>query len=245
MLAAGVGSRLTGKDDSGLPKSLLRFDGQTLLERHIENLVALGVEDLTLVVGYRADDLIAEIDRLGRRNFVRFVTNDDYRRGSIVSLWTGRDTLTSGSDVLFMDADVLYHPALLSRLVNRDSSCFAFDRGFVPGDEPVKLCFRNGVPVEFRKKVEVDFDNVGEWPGFLTLAPEMAMEVARITQAYMDQGRQDQPCEEVFRDVLLSAPQGAFTFEDVTGIPWIEIDFPEDISRAQDEILPRIHTFAA
>jgi choline kinase len=39
--------------------------------------------------------------------------------------------------------------------------------------------------------------------------------------------------------VLLERPQ-AFGFEDVTGLPWIEIDFPEDAARATDEILPAI-----
>ena len=29
--------------------------------------------------------------------------------------------------------------------------------------------------------------------------------------------------------------------EDITGLPWIEIAFPEDIMRARKEILPTIH----
>ena len=29
-------------------------------------------------------------------------------------------------------------------------------------------------------------------------------------------------------------------FEDITSTPWIEIDFPDDVSRARDDILPRI-----
>jgi choline kinase len=41
------------------------------------------------------------------------------------------------------------------------------------------------------------------------------------------------------RNVLLADP-GSFGFEDVTGLPWIEIDFPEDVVRASDEILPAI-----
>ena len=29
-------------------------------------------------------------------------------------------------------------------------------------------------------------------------------------------------------------------FERVDGMPWIEVDFPEDVTRAEQEILPRI-----
>lgn len=36
------------------------------------------------------------------------------------------------------------------------------------------------------------------------------------------------------------SPHGTFTFEDIIGIPWIEIDFAADIDRARNEILPRI-----
>ena len=38
--------------------------------------------------------------------------------------------------------------------------------------------------------------------------------------------------EEAIRDVLLDNPE-LFNYEDITGIPWIEIDFPEDIINAE------------
>jgi choline kinase len=31
-----------------------------------------------------------------------------------------------------------------------------------------------------------------------------------------------------------------FSFEDITGMPWIEIDFAADVERATSEVLPRI-----
>jgi choline kinase len=49
-----------------------------------------------------------------------------------------------------------------------------------------------------------------------------------------------EPYEEAIRDVLLAEPR-QFGYEDVTGLPWIEIDFPEDVKRARDDILPRLH----
>jgi choline kinase len=30
---------------------------------------------------------------------------------------------------------------------------------------------------------------------------------------------------------------------DITGLPWIEIDFPEDLERAHDEILPALKSY--
>ena len=56
------------------------------------------------------------------------------------------------------------------------------------------------------------------------------------------QGRRQESYEEAIRDVLLTSPRGTFAFEDITGMPWIEIDFAADIERANAEVLPRILT---
>ena len=238
MLAAGMGRRLGGDASELPPKALLRFDGRSLLDRHIEVLRSVGIDALTLVVGYRAGDITAELASIGARNFVTTIHNPAFSEGSLVSLWAARAALASGDDILFMDADVLYDPALVERLVDtRQPNAFLIDRDFEPGDEPVKLCLRNGVLAEFRKKIAGDYDVVGEWPGFLRLAPAEAKKLASALDAYVTSGRRDQPYEEPMRDVLLAEPH-LFGIEDVTGMPWIEIDFPEDLARAEQDILP-------
>ena len=59
--------------------------------------------------------------------------------------------------------------------------------------------------------------------------------------AYIARGDRDAPYEEVIRDAILAAPHD-FGFEDITGTPWVEIDFPEDVVKANSEILPLIDT---
>ncbi len=93
---------------------------------------------------------------IGARNFVRTIHNPAFSEGSMVSLWAARAALASGDDILFMDADVLYDPALIERLVDTKlPNAFLIDRDFEPGDEPVKLCLRGwrvvGVPQEDRR----------------------------------------------------------------------------------------------
>ena len=50
-------------------------------------------------------------------------------------------------------------------------------------------------------------------------------------------GRANMPHEEAVRDLLLERSQ-IVEIADVTGLPWIEIDFPNDVSRAAREVLP-------
>jgi choline kinase len=241
MLAAGKGSRLSGGDDEHPPKALLEFGGLTLLERHIRSLTATGVESLTLVVGYRAADIVRALDDLRVGGFVRVVENKAFQRGSLVSLWTARDALTSGGGALFMDADVLYPPALLERLVRADAgNAILYDRRLEPGEEPIKIGLKGGWPVDFGRKVSVDCDEMGEWVGFLKLSEPYALKLANIVERFIDQGRMDDPMEEAVRELLASSPRDAFAIVDVSDLAWIEIDFPDDVARARDEILPAL-----
>ena len=110
-----------------------------------------------------------------------------------------------------------------------------------PGEEPVKLCVHDGYLVEFRKQVapNLAYDFAGESVGFFRFESAIAHRLATHTEQYVADGRHEEPYEEAIRDLLLETPE-AFGYEDITGLPWIEIDFPKDIQRAENEILPQL-----
>ncbi len=246
MLAAGVGRRLHGDENNHPPKALLRYSGKTLMARHMQCLFDNGINELVLVIGHRKEDLLAEVDAVREslgapKDFVRTIFNPRYQESALLSLSTADEVLRSGDDVMFMDADVLYHPDVLSRLIHSSHpNCFTLDYEFEDGDEPVKLCLRDGELIDFGKQVTDDFHTIGEWPGFMRMSPGIAVKVADAVQAHIDRGNLTAPYEDAMRDVLQSEPAGTFGYEDVTGIPWTEIDFPADHVYAEDVILPRI-----
>jgi choline kinase len=238
LLAAGVGRRL-GDSILPVPKALLRFGEKTLLQRHIEILNSFSITDITIIVGHLAEAIGEEITRLGVGDSVRTVANPRYREGSVVSLWTGRDVLTSGEPVVLMDADVLYDARLMAQLLTgAPENCFLLDRGIAPGDEPVKLCIRDGEIVDFHKRPQVDHDWHGESVGFFRLTPPIAAELAARADAYVRDGRTQFEYEEPMRDMVLAATPSTFGFAEITGLPWTEIDFAEDVRRAQSVIFP-------
>lgn len=241
MLAAGRGIRLGKSISKVVPKVLLRFGGKTLLQRHVEILRRVGVEQLVIGVGFHAEQIAREIATLQAGDFVRTVLNPDFHLGNIVTLWSLRDEIRQSGPVLLMDADVLYEERLLGRLLaSPHQNCFLLDRDFTPDDEPVKLCVRGGEIVEFRKWVNTDFDFCGESVGFFKFAPATAERIVAQAGLYVEQGRREEPYEEAIRDVLLTSPAGTFAFEEVNGLPWIEIDFQADIEQANRKILPLI-----
>ncbi|MBI2992742.1 MAG: phosphocholine cytidylyltransferase family protein [Gammaproteobacteria bacterium] len=241
ILAAGVGERLADAA-GGKPKCLLEFGGCTLLERHLRVLDRLDPADITIVTGFRQELIQAAVANIGLRMPVNTIINPDFRLGSIVSLWCARPVLESGDDVVVMDADVLYDPSVLQRLFETQyANCFLLDRDFEPGEEPVKVCLRGGRIVEFRKQLapDLEYDAQGESVGFFRFDRGTARALAARATHYVDGGRSDAPYEEAIRDLVLREPE-AFGCEDVTGLPWIEIDFPQDIECARAGILPRI-----
>ncbi len=245
MLAAGVGNRLGGSPGEGSgdapPKALLEFGGASLLRRHIAILRCAGIDELVVVVGYRAADIEAEIVACGAEGFARTLLNPDFREGSIVSLWTARSALAAGGDVLLMDADVLYDHRMIARLTDTaHANCFLMDRDFEPGDEPVKICLRGGRIVDFDKQVGDGHEVVGESVGFFRFSAEVAGRLAEAAGRDIASGRRAGMYEAAIRDLVRAAPPPDFGVEDVTGLPWIEIDYAEDIARARDEILPRL-----
>ncbi|MEA5604143.1 phosphocholine cytidylyltransferase family protein [Nostoc sp. UHCC 0252] len=241
ILAAGVGRRL-GKDGQNQPKCLLKFNGKSLLERHLNNLHHCQIDELVIAVGYQSQKIQEEIKALGAENWVSTVYNPDYTKGSVISLWAVRQHLAAGDDILLMDADVLCDRRIIERLVNTNvPNSFLLDRDFEPGDEPVKLCVRDNYLVEFRKQLALGltYDFAGESVGFFRFGSAVAQRLATLTEQYVADGRENEPYEESIRDLLLETPK-TFGYEDITGLPWLEIDFPQDIERAQNNILPQI-----
>ena len=235
MLAAGVGRRLAIEE----PKVLLRFGGRTLLERHLAILSALGVNDAVIGIGHEALAIERTLGALGQTD-VSTIYNPDYEQGSIVTLWRVRAALTAGGPVLLMDGDVLYDRRVLEPLAEtHHADCLLVDRAFEPGDEPVKVGVVDGAPADFGKTIDPALDAYGESVGFFRLSERTANTLVETAGRMIEEGGSERPMEDAIAAVLRAASP-PFGLEDVTDLPWIEIDFPEDVARAETEILPRL-----
>ena len=231
ILAAGVGRRLGEAIDR--PKVMLEFGGQSLLARHLRALQAAGLRRVSIVVGFAAGHIRAAVAASGTTLDVTLIENPHYREGSVVSLWAARAVLRRGCPVVLMDGDVLYDDRLMARLIaGAAPNVLLLDREIEPGDEPVKLCIRDGRIVDFRKRPTEAHDWHGESVGFFRFAPDAAAELADRAERYVETARRSMEYEEPIRDMMMASAAGRFGFEDVSGLPWTEIDFPEDVAKA-------------
>jgi choline kinase len=245
ILAAGRGSRLSQSQVYQLPKCLLKFGGVSLLERHLRLLQAVGVEEVVLALGFERSIIEAELERLVGLGLPRpeVFINERFTLGSVLTVHVVADAMRRGGDVLLMDADVLYDSRIMQALAAgaAPSNRILIDRDFEAGDEPVKVCVRDGIPVELRKQLAADlqYDSIGESVGFFRFDERAARRVAELVSGYVESGRSNLPHEEALRDLVLERSQ-VFQIVDVTGAPWIEIDFPADVERATREVLPQL-----
>lgn len=243
ILAAGRGLRLQMPEDEQMPKCLLRFGGMSLLERHLRMLRAAGVDEVVLGLGFRHGLVEAELALLDWRPLPEIILNPGFELGSVLTVHTVAAALTRGGSVLLMDADVLYDERIMNVMVAGESSVnrLLIDRDFEAGEEPVKLCVRNGVPVELRKRLapELKYDLIGESVGFFRFNEPTARRLAAIIAGYIANGHAQMPHEEAVRD-LLQECSTVFDVAEVTGMPWIEIDFIDDVARATQEVLPQL-----
>lgn len=240
ILAAGIGNRL-GEQSKNKPKSLLEFDEESLLKRHVQILLANQINDISIVTGYESEMIIDHLEDLPGN--IQYINNPRYTEGSIISLGCAREILANEPDFILMDADVLYDQKILKQLINSNiNNCFLLDRNFIPGDEPVKLCInKQGNIIEFRKQLplDIEYDIIGESVGFFKFDNIMGKRIINRIDEYLADNNSEAPYEEVLRDLLLETPE-SFGYEDISGLAWIEIDFPEDIARAKNHILPRL-----
>lgn len=100
ILAAGRGSRM-GERTRDLPKCLATLDGRTLLEWQVSALRAGGIEDVTVVRGYRAETIQGEFSTLDNPRWSE--TN------MVRTLECARDLLRAGP-CLMSYSDIAYHP---------------------------------------------------------------------------------------------------------------------------------------
>ena len=100
----------------------------------------------------------------------------------------------------------------------------------------MKVEVRDGMLVGMSKALPQDRVG-GENVGILKLTRETADATAAAAEALIARGRDRAWLAEAVNRV---AVDHVIECVDVAGWPWIEIDFPEDLARAREQVFPRV-----
>ncbi|MEE2657893.1 MAG: phosphocholine cytidylyltransferase family protein [Candidatus Latescibacterota bacterium] len=234
ILAAGAGTRLRPLTD-GRPKCLVPIGGKTLLGHQLHALHAHGVSDVHLVIGFEADQ-IRTYCRDHSLCTIRCIENERWEStNSIHSLYMARASLEG--DILLFNCDVLFHPEILSRMLDQEGSNISVDSQMprIAGEMNAVVskggridAIAKNLDLERVQAVSVQlarFDSEG--------AALVRAEVERLT----DEGLKEAFPTSSYTPLIA---RGKLVAVEVGDLPWAEIDSLEDFERAEVEVLPRL-----
>lgn len=219
ILAAGMGTRL-GKP---WPKPLTPLrDGRTIMQQQIENLAAV-FDDLriTTVVGFKLEMILEQFPD------VTYVYNENYDRTNTNRSLLKALRVSPAGGVLWMNGDVVFDPSVLERTAD----LMAADRSFIcvntaaVGEEEVKYTVGANGGVEQLSKtvtgalgeaVGINFVSAADKPNLITRLAECD------DMDYFERGIELM----IQKDDALVVPL------DITELFAVEVDFEEDLDRA-------------
>ena len=238
ILSAGQGKRLLPLTERA-PKCMLPVAGQPLIGRQIDALVACGVDDITVVVGFGAELVESGIaQRYGGRQ-IRTLYNPFYTiTDNLVSCWVARGEMQR--DFLILNGDTLFAPVVLQRLLAAPERpiTLAVSRKDGYDDDDMKVVRKGGNKgdggddgrlLRVGKKLpreEVNAESIGmmtfrgEGPRLFRDAMDRALRSpAALSQWYLS-----------LIDAL--ATTGVVFTQEIPATGWTEVDSPADLERA-------------
>ncbi|GAB4188098.1 MAG: NTP transferase domain-containing protein [Wenzhouxiangellaceae bacterium] len=230
ILSAGQGRRLLPLT-ANTPKCLLPLNGRTALEWQIDHLMANGVNEIGVVVGYNArqveDQLLARYGEGG----VQTIFNPFYEvADNLASCWMARHWFEG--EMLLINGDTLFEQALLQKVLTAPDHpiTVTIDRkqGYDADDMKVRL---DGQRLQ-RIGKDLPMDQVdGESIGMLLFRDSGS---ALFRQTVEDALRQPESLRRWYLSVIDQlAPGGQVQVHSIEGLEWGEVDFPLDYEKAK------------
>jgi len=231
ILSAGQGSRLLPLT-AERPKCLLPLGPKSLIEWQIEILSRSGVDEIVVVVGFRAalvEAVLAELVRPGLA--IRTLFNPFYNvADNLGSCWLARHEMAG--DFLLLNGDTLFETAALQRLLHSPPApiTVTIDRKAGYDADDMKVHLDGTRLIEIGKTLppaRTDAESIGlllfrgAGPEMFVDAVERALRVSEGLRSFY---------LKVIDQVAKSHRVETATIE---GLAWGEVDYPTDLQRAE------------
>jgi choline kinase len=238
VLAAGAGRRLRPYTDT-LPKALVPVDGDTtILDIGLRNLAEVGLTDVTVVVGYRAEAVESRKADLEKRHGVSLtlVHNDKAEEwNNCYSLWLAREHFASGA--LLVNGDTV-HPVEVERKLlaaaEHDGAAgvlLALDETKTLDEEEMKVTLDERGLMRRITKLMSPEEADGEYIGATLIQPAAAGALATALEATWRRDP-DLYYEDGYQTLVDTG--GAVGVAPIGPLPWVEVDNHDDLARARE-----------
>jgi 2-aminoethylphosphonate-pyruvate transaminase len=233
ILAAGMGMRLR-EAHTDMPKGFVELDGQPIIESSIMRLERVGINDVVIVTGYAAEYYHKLV--LRHDGIVRVVHNPEYAdSGSMYSLFCARDVIDDG--FLLLESDLIYESRALDVLMDSDAPDAVLLSGPTQAGDEVYVEAADGLLVNMSKDRTALGSVAGELVGISKISRglfALMKHIARdVFESSLHYDYETDCLVEAARSWDIACPV-------VADLVWAEIDDPEHLRRAREEILPKL-----
>ena len=115
ILSAGQGKRLLPLT-ADIPKCLLPIQGKKLIEWQIDALSSAGIDRVSVVVGYGADQVEQLLTKRYGENRITLIDNPKFAEtDNLVSCWIAREEMNE--DFFLLNGDTLFEVAVVGRVL--------------------------------------------------------------------------------------------------------------------------------
>ena len=231
ILSAGQGRRLlplTAKS----PKCILPVLGRSIIEWQIDGLFTLGIDQVTVVVGYGADQVERLLTKRYGANCVKILYNPAFAEtDNLVSCWAAREEMND--DFILMNGDTLFEVSVVQRLLKKPVGpvTVTIDHKNTYNADDMKVTLDEKRLINIGKELEPDETDAesigiilfrGEGPALFRAALEKALDNPSARKKWY---------LSVIREMSRSMPVWTCS---VAGLNWCEIDYPADLKSAED-----------
>lgn len=236
ILSAGQGRRLLPLTES-IPKCMLTVHDRPLIRWQIDALTQCGIEDITVVVGFGADQLeswLAGLPGLPGPQRVRTLYNPFFASSdNLVSCWVARAEMQE--DFLLLNGDTLFEVAVLKKLLAAPPQpvTLAVDAKDRYDDDDMKVIRDGERLVHVGKKLPLDQVNA-ESIGMMTFRREGPRLFREILERAL---RNPQALKQWYLSLIdeLANSDVVWT-QSIEGLGWAEVDSPADLERASRQV---------
>ena len=234
ILAAGLSKRLRPITDYA-PKCLLKVGGKTLLEMTINNIIKNGINEFVMVTGYREDMIKGFISKNFPDLNIAYITNSDYENNNnSYSLWMTKDYINGPS--ILLDSDILFDYRIISKLLESPhTDCLAVNTNHSLGEEEIKVIIDSANKIQHIGKDLNPAKSYGESIGIEKFSPDFFKELGEVLERKIVRENNVNEFYEASFQELYDKGNTMYAV-DVSEYKSLEIDFPEDLIRAEEEI---------
>jgi choline kinase len=226
-MAAGVGTRISQRLGD-TPKCCARVGGESLIQRTVRTLNKFGVQDVSVIVGFRASRVREDLADLNVKTYENpffDITN------SIASLWFARRELQTGDDVIVMNGDLFFEEHLIPHVIKAPQERVVFADPKRTHEADYRLNYSQGILKGFGKDLSVP-TTTGEYVGIAKIRSSFLRTFREHLSLLIERQRHGLWWEDVLFD-LCSRGEPIFV-QEIANIFWAEIDYWADYERIQE-----------